>query len=187
MEMDIQKNRYADFTALYDYCYKVAGIVGLMMLQILGYNDIRAKTHAIELGIAMQLTNILRDIYEDFLRNRIYLPMDECKKYGISEAAIAEKVINEKFIELMKFQIEKARQFYRNAQNGIEYISDNRSKLVVSNMLFAYAGILKNIEKNHYDIYSHRISVSKHEKLLIAMRLICTLGYSSSLFMQKNR
>jgi phytoene synthase len=172
MYMDLNKNRYKNFTELYDYCYKVAGVVGLIMLQIFGYTNTGAEKHAKELGIAMQLTNVLRDIKEDYQRNRIYLPEDEMNKFGVSEDAIAKGQINENLVSLLKFQIKRARELYNNSSKGIELIAGLKSRLVVSMMKDMYAGILQSIEKNHYDVFSKRACVNHLGKMALAFKIL---------------
>ena len=112
MGMDLNKRRYETFDELYAYCYKVAAVVRLIMLKIFGSDNPQAEKHAVELGIAMQLTNILRDIKKDFAGERIYLPQEEMKEYGVGESNIAEEKISEDFKALLKFQINRARQYY---------------------------------------------------------------------------
>lgn len=171
MEMDLTKARYETFEELYDYCYKVAGVVGLIMLKILGHDNNDAETHAIELGIAMQLTNMLRDIKEDFQRGRIYLPQKEMERFSVTRDTITHEVVDHNFIELMKFQMRRAREFYQKSTVGIARIHDSRSRLVVHLMKNIYAAILDAIEQNHYDVFSQRASVSFPKKLSIAFTI----------------
>lgn len=170
MRMDLEKNRYANFSELCEYCHKVAGVVGLIMLKIFGYRRTEAEKHATGLGIAMQLTNILRDIKEDFSRGRIYLPEDELRRFGVSEDEIVEEKISVNFKALLRFQIERARQYYCNSAGGIKMITDLRSRFVAAIMKDMYAGILDSIEKNKYDIYSRRACVSAAGKAGIAFK-----------------
>lgn len=160
MYMDLNKNRYGNFTELYSYCYKVAGVVGLVMLKVFGYNDKDAEIYAIDLGIAMQLTNILRDIKEDLLRERIYLPQDELCKFGVSENQLRSFKADENFKSLLKFQIRRARDFYKSSEKGIKLIPDKKSRFVILNMKEIYSGILDSIEKNDYDVFSARAHVN---------------------------
>lgn len=168
MKQDLEKNRYNNFNELYNYCYKVAGVIGLIMLKIFGYANSEAEKYAVKLGIAMQLTNILRDINEDFLRGRIYLPTDEMAKFNVAENHILKQKIDNNFINLIKFQIERTRKYYNEAEQGIKMIDDTTSRLVVYVMKNIYAGILTSIEKNRYDVFSRRASVSLARKILIA-------------------
>ena len=114
--MDIEFKPFETFEELYVYCYKVAAVVGLMTSEIFGYSDKQALEHAIELGIAMQLTNILRDIGEDVDRGRIYLPLEDLRRFNYSREEFMQKRINNNFINLMKFQIERARGYYSSSE-----------------------------------------------------------------------
>lgn len=168
MEMDLEKERYENFDRLNLYCYRVASVVGLIMLKIFRCDDERAQAPAIALGVAMQLTNIIRDIDEDYRRGRIYLPQDELIRFGINEDHLKNRIVDEKFIAFLRFQIERARAFYREAAGGIGLIPRWRQRYVVGAMKEIYAGILTAVERNHYDVFSQRASVSKSEKLKTA-------------------
>lgn len=172
MHMDLYKNRYKNFEELYDYCYKVAGVVGLIMLEIFGYTDPKATDYAINLGVAMQLTNILRDIKEDFNRNRIYLPEDEMQRFQVSESDILRSQINENFKELMKFQIARSREYYEKAKRGIKMLSDLSSRFVACAMADIYSQILNSIEKNDYDVFTGRASVSTPGKIIAVSKIM---------------
>ena len=112
MAMDLEQNRYQDFATLERYCHRVAGVVGLLSAQIFGYEDARTLVYARELGIAFQLTNIIRDVGEDAQRGRIYLPQDEMRRFGVSNADIFGRKLTPAFQSLMAFQVERARAFY---------------------------------------------------------------------------
>lgn len=172
MYMDLNKSRYNNFEELYLYSYRVAAVVGLIMLEIFGYQDETAKTHAAELGIAMQLTNILRDVSEDFQRNRIYLPQDELKGYNISEKDIKNKLVNKNFQLLMEFQIERARNYYKNGALGIKLIPDKRSRLVIKCMEEMYMAILDSIENSSYDVFLKRAHLSFLGKVKILIKIL---------------
>ncbi len=162
--MDIEFTPFETFDQLYVYCYKVASVVGLMSSEIFGYSDPRALDHAIELGIAMQLTNILRDIGEDVDRGRIYLPLEELRRFGYSTDAFMKKTMNRNFIELMKFQIARARKYYDSAEQGIPMLSRScRFAVRVSSR--NYNDILSTIEQNDYDVFTKRAFRSKWQKL----------------------
>jgi len=165
MYMDLDVTRYANFQELYGYCYKVAGVVGLMMLKVFGYTDPRAETYAVNLGLAMQLTNILRDIKEDFARARVYLPQDEMRNYGIADDDLSKALVNDAFKGFMKFQIARARHYYDASRPGIPMIPDAKSRFVVSAMKEMYAGILDAIEHNNFDVFSQRAHVSTSGKI----------------------
>ncbi|MBN3038549.1 MAG: phytoene/squalene synthase family protein [Candidatus Omnitrophica bacterium] len=172
VSMDLTQSRYRTFEDLYTYCYKVAGVVGLIMLKIFGYTDSRAKAYAVDLGVAMQLTNILRDIKEDFQRKRIYLPEEEMERFGVSEHDIANSRVNQNFISLIKFQVQRARQYYDNALKGIKFIRGLRARFVALAMKDIYGAILDSIEKNRYDVYSQRAYVRIKEKWVIILKTL---------------
>jgi phytoene synthase len=172
MHMDLNKNRYENFNELYTYCYRVAGVVGLIMLKIFGSHYKEAEKYAVDLGIAMQLTNILRDIKEDFERGRIYLPGDEMERFGVSKDFIAGNKMNSDFIALLQFQIARARQYYQRSAKGIKMINNVLSRLVVCMMMEMYAGILNVIEENDYDVFSQRAHVTTAGKLGIAIKIL---------------
>lgn len=172
MRMDLELKRYANFPALYEYCYRVAGVVGQIMLKIFGYQDKRIEAYAVKLGIAMQLTNILRDINEDLIRGRIYLPQDEMLTFGVSEQQLFLNQNNETFKNLLRFQIQRCQNFYRESLPGIKFINSCRDKFVVLAMQGIYSGILKTIQENNYDIFTKRCSVNKTRKITIILKII---------------
>jgi 15-cis-phytoene synthase len=164
--MDLTTNRYQTFDQLYGYCYKVASVVGLMTSEVFGYEDSRAIGHAIDLGIAMQLTNILRDIGEDLERNRIYLPKEELDAFGLTEQDLFDHVIDQRFMDLMSFQIARARKYYNSADEGIAMLSSD-SRLPVILARENYSRILDVIERNIERVYKHRAYLSTTQKLKI--------------------
>ncbi|MDX2128929.1 MAG: phytoene/squalene synthase family protein [Chloroherpetonaceae bacterium] len=163
--MDLSFKGYDTFEELYIYCYKVASVVGLMTSEIFGYRDKAALEHAIELGIAMQLTNILRDVGEDAEKGRIYIPKEDLRRFGYTESELMRGVINDQFIALMKFEIERARQFYQMADKGIHLLSKD-SQTAVALSRINYGKILNTIERNHYDVFNKRAYVSFLGKLM---------------------
>jgi phytoene synthase len=172
MSMDLQETRYHNFQELENYCYRAAGVVGLIMLKIFGYEDRRAEKHAVDLGIAMQLTNILRDIKEDFQRGRIYLPLEELQRFGVLENDISGAKTGENFKELIKFQINRARRYYAESESGIKLINDSSCRRVVRIMKELYSEILSKIEKNDCDVYSQRASVNNLERIGIVLKIL---------------
>lgn len=170
MYMDFRKKYYEDFTGLKAYCYRVAGVVGLMMLRIFGFKDPEAENYAVNLGIAMQLTNILRDIKEDYERGRIYLPREELSLFGVSENDIARGIAGKKFKALLKFQVNRARKFYADSEPGIQMITDLRCRFATELMKEIYSGILDEIEKNDYDVFSKRVYVKSWGKIIRAFK-----------------
>jgi 15-cis-phytoene synthase len=179
MRMDLSKKRYQTFSQLYEYCYKVAGVIGLIMLKIYGTSDEKSNACAVKLGIAMQLTNILRDIKEDYQMGRIYLPLDELKIFNVTENDFADENCNENFVKMMKFNIARAREYYQGSEQGVSLISDKRSRFVAKAMGAIYAAILEAIEKLNYNVFAQRAYVSKPLKLMILGRL--TLNFKINL------
>ncbi len=171
MYMDLNKKRYSDFAQLYDYCYKVAGVVGLIMLQIFEINSQEAKPYAIDLGIAFQLTNILKDIKEDYDRGRIYLPQQEMQEFNVTEQDIADKNLNPNFRELLKFQAQRARLYYARCLPGLNLIKDRSCRALVLAMKRMYEETLGVIEKKGYDVFSGRVDVSNIRKIAIVSGL----------------
>ena len=162
--MDIDFKPFETFDELYVYCYKVAAVVGLMTSEIFGYSDKQALEHAIELGIAMQLTNILRDVGEDVDRGRIYLPLEDLRRFNYSSEEFMQKKINNNFINLMKFQIERARSYYQASEKGIPML-ERQSRFAVCISSINYGNILSAIEKNNYDVFSKRAYRSFYQKV----------------------
>ncbi|MCS7012076.1 MAG: phytoene/squalene synthase family protein [Chloroherpetonaceae bacterium] len=163
--MDLAVSRYQTFEELYVYCYKVASVVGLMTSEIFGYSSKEALSYAVKLGIAMQLTNILRDVGEDARKGRIYLPLEDLARFNYTEEDLFRSVLDERFIALMKFQIARARRYYDDADAGIPLLSKD-SRLAVRVSSVNYRKILERIEKNRYDVFSRRAFVSLTGKLI---------------------
>ena len=162
--MDIEFKPFETFDELYVYCYKVAAVVGLMTSEIFGYSDKQALEHAIELGIAMQLTNILRDVGEDVDRGRIYLPLEDLRRFNYSSEELMQKRMNDNFLNLMKFQVERARGYYRSSEKGIPML-EKRSRFGVAISSVNYGNILTAIEKNQYNVFSKRAYRSFFQKI----------------------
>uniref|UniRef100_Q3ARD8 Phytoene desaturase n=1 Tax=Chlorobium chlorochromatii (strain CaD3) TaxID=340177 RepID=Q3ARD8_CHLCH len=163
--MDIEFKPFETFEELYVYCYKVASVVGLITAEVFGYSNKEALDHAIELGIAMQLTNILRDVGEDAAnRQRIYLPLEDLRRFNYSPEELMQKKMNDNFIALMKFEIERARHYYTTSDKGIPMLQ-SRSRFGVALSSINYANILTAIEENHYDVFSKRAYRSFWQKI----------------------
>ncbi len=171
VQMDVQHARYKNFDELYVFCYRVAGVVGLMMTHVLEYHDRAAFLYAEKLGVAMQLTNILRDIQEDKRMGRIYLPLDELQKFGCSENGILEERMTPAFKELMIFQVNRAHGYYDAANQGIQMLK-TESQFAIRSASRVYRGILKKIEGRDYNPFLGRVFVPKHRKLSIMLREI---------------
>ena len=167
MEMDLTRTRYATFEELYSYCYRVASVVGLICIEIFGYQNPRTREFAVRLGIAFQLTNILRDLSVDAERGRIYLPQDELRKFGYSEDELLAGRYNNAFVELMRFQCERARDYFRTAMAALPP-EDRRSLLAAEIMRAIYYRLLLKIEQERYNVFRANIALPKSHKLLLA-------------------
>ncbi len=166
VEMDLTKDRYETFEELRLYCYRVASAVGLICLEIFGYKNPEARRRAIDLGLAMQLTNILRDVEEDLERDRIYLPQQEMRQWGYSEADLRGRVRNDAQRGLMAFQVERARALFRSGAKLMPYLS-TRSRACPAVLAQLYLRVLDRIERSGYNVFDGRISLSGREKLLV--------------------
>ena len=173
VEMDLTITRFQTFDDLYDYCYKVASVVGLICIEIFGYDDPKAREHAVNLGIAMQLTNILRDIKEDAGRDRIYLPMEDMQRFGYSESDLMNDVVNEQFRQLMRFQVDRARVYFASGKQLIPLLSAE-TRACPAALHRVYSGVLDRIESSGYKVFERRIGLSTAEKLFIVARLWAT-------------
>jgi 15-cis-phytoene synthase len=174
--MDLRKNRYESFEELSLYCYRVAGTVGLMSNAIVGIDESQLTTpwhdlaldipteQAVALGIGKQLTNILRDVGEDAERGRIYLPLDELALFNYTEQDLMNRVVNDNWRALMKFQIQRARKYYQQAESGVSRLSPD-VRWPVWAALLLYQQILDSIERNDYDVFNRRAYVSMPKKL----------------------
>ena len=168
MEIDLQKDRYSTFDELKNYCYKVASTIGLMTIPIFGYKNEMTKEYAINLGIALQLTNIIRDVKTDSLRGRIYLPLEDLAKFDYSEKDLFNNVYNSGFVNLMKYQADRARHFYSNADNNLSE-EDKSSLFTARSMQYIYLRLLDKIEHENFDVYTHKVRVSNVNKFFIAI------------------
>lgn len=171
---DMTQTRYAAFDDLSTYCYGVASTVGLMSMHIVGFESNEAIPYAIKLGVALQMTNILRDVGEDYRNGRIYLPRDEMDAFGISEDTLACGVVTEQWREFMRFQIARTRELYAQAWPGIRMLErDGRLAIAAAGSL--YRGILEAIERNDYDVFSLRASIGTWSKIQRVVALLPTL------------
>jgi len=166
MEMDLKKNRYNTFTELMDYCFNVASTVGLMSIEIFGYNNPRTKDFAINLGIALQLTNILRDIKTDAQHGRIYIPLEDLRRFNYSENDLFSFRYNDDFIKLMKHECERARYFYDEANRSLSK-EDKGLMFAARIMEHIYFRVLKKIEKRNYNVFEKKVRVSNLKKIFI--------------------
>jgi phytoene synthase len=171
MEMDLVKNRYETFEDLREYCYSVASVVGLICIEIFGYQYEETKEYAVNLGIALQLTNILRDVKADAARGRIYLPLEDLRAFGYSEEDLLANRYTLPFIELMRYETRRAREFYGRARAALR--SDERKTMFAAEIMDAiYYRMLEKIELNEFNVFQKKkISVRALHKLWIAVKL----------------
>jgi phytoene synthase len=166
--MDITIRRYATYDELCEYCYLVASTVGLLVSPILGTSSEAALPFGVTLGRAMQRTNILRDVGEDALMGRIYLPAEDLERFGYGENRVFEQVVDENFVALMQFQIARVRELYAEAEPGIALLSAE-SRYTVRLALSLYRRILSAIELNGYNVFSRRAYVPLRSKIVTAL------------------
>jgi phytoene synthase len=169
MEMDLDQPRYADFKSLQLYCYRVASVVGLLTVEIFGYTDRQTLKYAHDLGIAFQLTNIIRDVGEDARRNRIYLPMDELQQFGVTAADILNAHESENFHKLMAFQIERAQRYYRQAFDHLPAV-DRKAQRTGLMMAAIYQATLNELIASGCHVLKERVSLTPTYKLWLAVK-----------------
>jgi phytoene synthase len=169
MAMDLTQTRYLDFKALSLYCYRVAGVVGLLAAEIFGYQDRKTQKYAHDLGMAFQLTNIIRDIGEDARRGRVYLPVDELKRFDVSVADILNARHSDNFRRLMEFQIERAEHYYEQAMSELPAV-DRKAQRPGLVMAAIYRTLLDEIKRDGCQVLTQRTSLTPVRKLWIAWR-----------------
>ena len=167
MEMDLEQVRYADFKALHLYCYRVASVVGLLAAEIFGYRERQTLKYAHDLGLAFQLTNIIRDVGEDARRGRIYLPQDELARFGVSDADLLHANYSDNFRKLMEFQVERAQATYRQAFAQLP-AADRKAQRAGLIMAAIYRATLNEIVRDSYRVLDQRISLPPLRKLWLA-------------------
>jgi phytoene synthase len=174
VEMDLGSRRYDTFAELYEYCIRVASAVGLICLEIFEYGDPRSRQYAIDLGVALQLTNILRDVPEDLRRGRVYIPQEDLRRHGCSEEDLAREsadagggVRSPKVKELLRQQGQRAREYYRKAADGLPR-ADARRLVAAEIMGAIYRAILTRIERTDYDVFSRVVRIPRPRRALIA-------------------
>jgi len=168
--MDLEPVRYPDYPTLHTYCRLVAGGVGLMLGPVLGATSRRFRQPGIGLGIAMQLTNVLRDVGEDLDGGRVYLPADELARFGLDDTVLERREVTPAFVALMRFQLGRARRLFRAADDVVDLFPEDGSRLTVRLLQRTYAGILDAIERQGYDVFRHRAYVSRPRKVAILLR-----------------
>ena len=170
MEMDLKWRSYQSFADLREYCYRVASAVGLICIEIFGYESPRTREYAVNLGLALQLTNILRDLKEDVARGRIYIPLEDLERYGYSEKDMRASVYNQPFVELMKFEHSRAGYYYQAATATLP--EQDRGSLFAAEIMKAiYSELLDSIAAVRFDVYRNRISIPKARKMKIAIEI----------------
>lgn len=174
-EMDLEISRYDSFEELYRYCFRVASAVGLVCLRIFGLSGgasrERAEKLAEQCGIAFQLTNILRDVKEDAERGRIYLPLEDLRRFGYAPEEIAAGVLDDRFRALMRHQTERAREYYRQARELIPLVEAS-SRPALWAMIEIYERILERIAERRFDVFGDRIRLSAREKGAVALKAV---------------
>jgi 15-cis-phytoene synthase len=167
VEMDLMQKRYGSFAELRRYCYRVASIVGLICLRIFGEAEERGREYAENLGMALQLTNIVRDVGSDLKRGRLYLPADELARFGVSEEGLRRRERSGAFLNLMQFQAERARSFFQAAERDVHSL-DRRRLLAAEIMARVYSRLLDRIEASGFDVLAREVRLSKLERVWIA-------------------
>jgi 15-cis-phytoene synthase len=168
-EMDLTMRRYPSFDDLRLYCYRVASAVGLVCIEIFGYTNSVATRYAENLGIAFQLTNILRDLNEDAGRGRIYLPQEDLRRFGVTEAEILNGEYSDRFVRLMEFEAGRARDFYQGAEDALPP-EDKVTLLTAEAMRRIYSALLDRIVRSNYRVFEGRLALSAPFKLYLVGR-----------------
>src|SRR5256886_2893319 len=164
VEMDLSIFRYATFQDLRVYCYRVASAVGLVSIEIFGYRNPRCKAYALELGLALQMTNIIRDVGKDLRDGRIYLPQEDLARFNYSEAELQDRQYNERFVRLMEFEAARARQFFSRAAAALPR-EDGRSMIAAGIMGAVYRGLLRKMEMDKFRIFEKEYRLGKLAKM----------------------
>ena len=167
MEMDLTVTRYKTFEELMTYVYGSAVVIGLEMLPILGYSDTRAIEAASALGAAFQLANFIRDIDEDIERGRIYMPLDDLARFGVSEEMLLQRKLTPEIVEALKYQIARVRELQATAETGIQFL-DPISRPCIRAASELYCGIVDEIEANGYDVFTTRATTSQWRRFRVA-------------------
>jgi len=166
--MDVDHQHYPNFQDLYLFCHRVAGVVGLMMTHVLGYTSDKAFDYAVKLGIAMQLTNILRDIQEDKNNGRIYLPLDEMEQFNVPKSDILQENVTPELKKLIQFSVDRAHRYYQEANPGIEMLIPS-CRFAIYSASDIYRNILHEIESNDYNPFLGRVYITQVKKTRIIL------------------
>jgi len=172
VEMDLSISRYATFEDLRVYCYRVASAVGLISIEIFGYRNARCKEYALELGLALQMTNIIRDVGKDLRSGRIYLPQEDLARFGYSEMQLQDRQYNERFVRLMEFEAARAREFFSRAAAALPS-EDRRAMVPAEIMSSIYRGLLRRMQRDQFRVFEKEYRLSGVEKVgRIATQLV---------------
>jgi phytoene synthase len=175
VEMDLSISRYATFEELRVYCYRVASAVGLVSIEIFGYRNPTCKEYAIQLGLALQVTNIIRDVGKDLRDGRIYLPREDLARFDYSETELQDRKYNERFVRLMEFEAGRARQFFARAAALLPR-EDRKSMVAAEIMGSVYRGLLRRMELDKFRVFEKEYRLNKLEKAgRIAAQLLKSL------------
>lgn len=164
VEMDLKKRRYSTFRDLKVYCFRVASVVGLALIEIFGYEGWKAKKYAIDFGYGMQLTNIIRDVAEDYRRDRIYLPQEDLNKFGCDFDRVNENGIDERFRGLMDYEASRAREHFKKGKRLFSYLSP-RTRACPAGLYGVYSKLLHEMEESNWDIWDERASLNTVKKV----------------------
>lgn len=168
MEMDLQYKRYLSFADLQTYCYRVASTVGLMCIEIFGYKNSCVKAYAVNLGMALQLTNILRDVKTDAANGRIYLPKEDMDRFNYTEEELLNNVYNDNFVLLMRYEADKAKKYFEEADKNLRF-EDKPSLYSARAMQHIYFKLLTKLEAKNFNVFEKKIKVSKFDKVFLAL------------------
>jgi phytoene synthase len=166
--MDITQHRYQTWDELYTYCYRVASAVGLMCVRIFGCASESSRQYAVDLGVALQLTNILRDVAEDAQRGRVYLPAEDLRAFAVDEAALVDGPRSPELVQLMRFQAARARTHYQRARAHLGP-SERRQLVVAEIMGDIYHALLEELERRDFDVFGPKATVRRTRKMVIAL------------------
>jgi phytoene synthase len=167
VEMDLEIVRYPTYAELELYCYRVASVVGLLSIEIFGYKNPGCRDYAVHLGKALQLTNILRDVWEDAQRGRIYLPAEDLDRFGYTAQELCQGVYNEAFVQLMAFEAERARDYYRRAVTAFSS-EDRRSLAAAEAMRLIYRRLLDKLAARRFQVFDKRVTLPTMDKIGLA-------------------
>ena len=170
MEMDLKWHSYQTFADLREYCYRAASAVGLICIEIFGYESARTREYAVNLGIALQLTNILRDLKEDTARGRIYIPIEDLERFGYSEQSLRDNLYNAPFIELIKYEHSRAKSYFSKAASSLPE-QDRASMFAAEIMSTIYKELLDQMPSVQFNVFRNRLTVSKARRLQIALSI----------------